>query len=88
MPLKFNRYLKKSKVHRKILAFFVENQGSVDTPRGLSTWTNENIKKVTAALEEFAVAGLLKAHRTSSTVGYSCALNKKELQSLASQLKP
>ncbi len=76
----------KSKVHRKLIAFFAENQGSVDTPRGLATWTNENIKKVTAALEDLVAVGFLKAHRTSSTVGYSCALNKKDLKSLASHL--
>ena len=82
---KIKRYLK-SKIHRKLMIFFVENEGSVDTPRGLSAWTNENIKKVTTALEELAAAGFLKAHRTSSTVGYSCALNRKDLKSLASCL--
>ena len=66
--------------------FFVENEGSVDTPRGLAAWTDENTKKVTAALEELAAAGFLKAHRTSSTVGYSCALNRKDLKSLAALL--
>ena len=68
------------------MLFFVENEGSVYTPRGLATWTNENIIKVTAALEELAAAGLLKAHRTSSTVGYSCALSRKDLKSLAPHL--
>ena len=77
----------KSKIHRKIMLFFVENERSIDTPRGLSAWTNEDIKKVTEALEELTVAGLLKAHRISSTVGYSCALNKKELKSLTAELK-
>ena len=85
MHLNVKRFMK-SKVHRKLIAFFAENEGSVDTPRGLATWTNENIKKVTTALEELAAAGFLKAHRTSSTVGYSCALNKKDLKSLASHL--
>ena len=81
------RYLK-SKIHKKLILFFVENEGSVDTPRGLSTWTSENTKKVTVALEELAAAGFLKAHRTSSTVGYSCALNQKDLKSLAPHLDP
>ncbi len=84
----FNRikpYLK-SKIHKEIILFFIENEGSIDTPRGLSAWTNENVKKVTAALEELAAAGFLKAHRTSSTVGYSCALNRKDLKSLEPRL--
>ena len=68
------------------MLFFVENEGSVDTPRGLSAWTNENVKTVTTALEELTAAGFLKAHRISSTVGYSCALNRKDLKSLASRM--
>ena len=82
---KIKHYLK-FKTYRKLILFFIENEGSIDTPRGLSTWTNENIKKVTVALEELAAVGFLKAHRTSSTVGYSCALNRKDLKSLASRL--
>ena len=87
MFLKLKPYLR-SKTHRKLMLFFVENEGSVDTPRGLSAWTNENTKKVTIALEELVAAGFLKAHRTSSTVGYSCALSGKDLKSLAAALKP
>ena len=78
-------YYLKSDIHRKLMSFFIENQGSIDTPRGLAAWTNENIKKVRAALEELTAAGFLKAHRTSSTVGYSCQLNRKALKSLASR---
>ena len=79
------KHLFKSQIHRKIMLFFVENEGSVDTPRGFSAWTNEDIKKVTEALEELVSAGLIKAHRTSSTVGYSCALGKKQLHLLTSK---
>ena len=85
MFLKLKPYLR-SRVYRKLMLFFVENEGSVDTPRGLSAWTNENIEKVTVALEELAAIGFLKAHRTSSTVGYSCALNQKDLKSLTAAL--
>ena len=65
------------------MLFFVENEGSIDTPRGISAWINENIKIVRVALEDLVEAGLLKAHRTSSTVGYSCPLTKKELKTIA-----
>ena len=84
MPLNAKQFLK-SKIHKKILLFFVENEGSIDTARGLSVWTNQNIVIVTKALEELAAAGFLKAHRTSSTVGYSCVLNGKKLQNLISR---
>ena len=68
-----------SPIQRKILSFFLENQGSVDTSRGVSACVNESLKTVRAALEDLAARGFLKAHRTTSTVGYSCALSKKDL---------
>ena len=73
------RWIARSKSHRKIILFFMENQGSIDTPRGVATWIGENIQTVRMALEDLVEIGFLKAHRTSSTIGYSCALNKKEL---------
>lgn len=76
----------RSKIHKKILRFFFENQGSIDTPRGVSTWINENIQPVRTALEELADKGFLKAHRTSSTVGYSCALTRQKLSKILSPL--
>lgn len=77
----------KSNIHRKILLFFIENQGSIDTAKGVSTWINENIQTVRIALEDLVTIGLLKAHRTASTIGYSCPLNKQKLARIASQLK-
>jgi hypothetical protein len=73
----------RSKIHRKIVLFFSENQGSIDTPRGLSAWVNEDLKSVRKALEDLVKIGILKAHRTSSTVAYSCELGTKELTRLS-----
>ena len=39
-----------SKVHLKIIAFFHENQASIDTPRGVATWIGEDRAKVKQAL--------------------------------------
>lgn len=78
MPPKARR-VPRSKIHRKIVLFFAENQGSIDTPRGISAWVNENLKSVRTALEDLVKAGVLKAHRTSSTVAYSCELDAKAL---------
>lgn len=72
----------RSALYQKILGFFLENEGSVDTPRGIATWIGESLVKVRAALEKLAEMGCLKAHRTSSTIGYSCLLSKKKLSSL------
>jgi hypothetical protein len=69
------------------MSFFAENQGSIDTPRGVSTWVNENIKSVRSALEDLAKKGLLKAHRTSSTVAYSCSLGLKALSRITTGRK-
>ena len=81
------RRIPKSAIERKILLFFIENEGSIDTPRGVSAWINENIRGVRLALEKLADIGYLKAHRTPSTVGYSCALEKKELAAIRMELK-
>ena len=74
-------------LHRKILQFFLENEGSIDTPRGVSTWIEENLPAVREALECLADKGVLKAHRTTSTVGYSCPLPKKKIAEIVSRLK-
>ena len=42
----------KSQIHRKIIAFFHENQASIDTPRGISTWIREDRATVKKALED------------------------------------
>ena len=78
---------KSKSISRKILLFFIENEGSIDTPRGISAWIGENIQNVRLALEKLTEAGHLKAHRTASTVGYSCAISKKELAAICSELK-
>lgn len=75
------------KLYQKILLFFLENEGSIDTPRGVSTWINENLAPVRRALEELVDKGILKAHRTTSTVGYSCSLPKKKIAEISARLK-
>ncbi len=75
------------KLRGKILRFFLENEGSIDTPRGVSTWIEENLPAVRKALEHLADKGVLKAHRTTSTVGYSCPLPKKKIAEILSRLK-
>jgi hypothetical protein len=60
----------------KIARFFMDNPNSIDTPRGISAWTNIPLGEVRRILEDFARRGFLKAYRTSSTVGY--ALGEKK----------
>lgn len=66
-----------SAIHRKIVAFFHENQASIDTPRGIATWIEEDRGKVKKALEDLVDLKILVAHRSTSTTGYSYTDDKK-----------
>ena len=89
MPVRpgVRRRILKSRIYQGILGFFLENEGSVDTPRGIATWINGSLVKVRVALEGLTEMDCLKAHRTPSTIGYSCLLSKKELTSLVLKFK-
>lgn len=69
----------KNSGYRKILRFFHENPSSIDTGRGVATWTNQDIKMVRAALKKLASMGLLVAHKVSSTTGYSYTRDKDKV---------
>ncbi len=71
----------------KITRFFLDNPNSIDTPRGVSAWTNISLGETRKILEELAKRGVLSAYRTSSTVGYSLTGNKKILKSVQELLK-
>lgn len=66
-----------SKIHLKIMAFFHENQASIDTPRGVATWIGEDRTKVKQALEDLVKMKILVAHRATSTTGYSYTRDSK-----------
>ncbi len=71
----------------KIMKFFHENQASIDTPRGVSTWVREDRAKVKKALEELVGAKILVAHRSTSTTGYSYTRNTKIISKIEKLLK-
>jgi predicted transcriptional regulator len=66
-----------SELHIKILRFFHENQASIDTPRGVSTWVREDRSIVSKALEDLVRLNVLNAHRATSTTGYSYTRDPK-----------
>ena len=76
-----------TEAHLKIIRFFLDNPQSIDTPRGVSAWTNLSLSESRRILEELAREGLLKAYRTSSTVGYSLCENKSVLKPVEKLLK-
>ena len=76
-----------SDLHLKIMKFFHENQASIDTPRGVSTWIREDRTKVKKALEELVGMKILVAHRSTSTTGYSYTRNAKIISKIEKLLK-
>ena len=82
-----NKKVWQSELHFKILKFFHENQASIDTPRGVSTWIHEDRNKVKQALEDLVSLKMLAAHRATSTTGYSYTRNKKVISKIEKFLK-
>lgn len=62
---------------KKIVHFFHNNPMSIDTIRGIVTWTGLNKKQAAKALQELVKAGILIVHSTSSTIGYAYTNNKR-----------
>lgn len=79
--------LLESHIHSKIIKFFHENQGSIDTPRGVATWVGEDRAKVKSALEDLVSAKVLIAHRATSTTGYSYTRDVKIISKIKKHLK-
>ena len=77
----------RTELHLKIVKFFHENQASIDTPRGISTWVREDRASVKKALEELVGMKILVAHRSTSTTGYSYTRNVKIISKIEKLLK-
>ena len=67
--MEVRRYLR-SKINRKIIEFFLENPASLDEPRGIATWINEEVEKTGKALKELAKAKILISHGSSTAPAY------------------
>jgi hypothetical protein len=76
-----------SELHLKIIKFFHENQASIDTPRGISTWVRAERSKVRKALEDLVGLKILSAHRATSTTGYSYTRDPKIISKIEKLLK-
>jgi 23S rRNA G2445 N2-methylase RlmL len=72
--MKLDRYFQ-SKINLKIIKFFLENPSSIDTPRGIATWINENINKTEKALKELVKAKILVPHGDDTTAAYGYTTN-------------
>jgi len=77
----------KNKLYRDIIKFFHENQSSIDTPRGIATWVETDRPQAKKALDKLVEAGILTAHKVSSTTGYAYTRNKKLINEIDKKLK-
>ena len=77
----------KAEIYINIISFFHENQGSIDTPRGVSAWTGCKRNTVEKALGDLAKIGILVAHPVSSTTGYSYTQDPKIIKTIDKRLK-
>jgi len=71
----------------EIVKFFHENQASIDTPRGVAAWVNEDRGKVKKALEDLVSLDILVAHRSTSTTGYSYTRDRLLISKIGKFLK-
>lgn len=85
--MQLRNLINKSKLHKDIITFFIENQASLDTPRGISTWIKEDRSKVKKVLDELVSEGILIAHKSTSTTGYSLTRNRKIISEIKKILK-
>lgn len=64
-------------LQKEILTFFYQNQSSVDSVSGISTWVSNERKVVELALEELVKLGVVEEDSTGSAKGYSYTRNEK-----------
>jgi len=71
----------------KIVTFFHQHRGAIDTPAGLAAWLNHNREEVKKALEHLAEQEILIAHKLRSTTAYALTQNKKIIKEIEKILK-
>ncbi len=70
----------KNKLSRDIVAFFYQNQGSIDSVGGVSAWVNDERSKVQSALDKLVKLGVLEKDSTEATKGYCYTRDKKVMK--------
>lgn len=77
MKNKLKKTLDKDRLARDILAFFDQNQTSIESVGGVSTWVNSEKKRVRTALDKLVKLGVLGEDDTGSMKGYSYTRDEK-----------
>lgn len=85
--MQLKKLINRSGLHKDIISFFIENQASIDTPRGISTWVKHDRSKVKKVLDGLVESGVLIAHKATSTTGYSFTRNRRIISQIKKALK-
>lgn len=67
----------KQELAMEIVRFFYQNQASIDSVGGVSTWVQKSREEVRDALEELVALGVLEKDSTGGTNGYCYTRDKR-----------
>ena len=74
------RKILKNRLSRDIVTFFYQNQRSIDSVGGVSTWVNDEREKVQSALDKLVRLGVLEKDSTEAAKGYCYTRDKKTMK--------
>jgi len=75
------------KLVKEVLMFFYQNQASVDSVGGVSTWVRNEREEVQSALDELVKLGVLEEDSTDSAKGYSYTRDEKTMNVVKSLMQ-
>ena len=84
---KINKILS-SAINKKIVGFFYEHPGAVDTPEAIALWLNQKEEKVKLALDLLAKHNILNLHKIGSTAAYAYTQDKQIIKQIEQALAP
>ena len=64
-------------LHCEVIAFFHENQQTLDTPRGIAAWLDYDRQEIKQALDCLVKLNILTTHRTGATTAYAYTQDKQ-----------
>ena len=77
----------KDKLARKILMFFYQNQGSIDSASGVAAWVHSDREEVKGVLDFLVGLGVLHKDATGVTKGYCYTRDEKVMKVVDDLLK-
>jgi len=72
---------------KEVLTFFYQNQSSLDSVSGISTWVRNERKEVESVLEELVKLGAVEEDSMGSAKGYSYTRDAKIMKIVKSLMR-